>query len=53
MPVVGFMSARSADDRQGLAAAFRRGLSESGFPGLALAERLRRKADRFDPAWTM
>lgn len=31
MPVVGFMSARSADDRQGLAAAFRRGLNESGF----------------------
>jgi hypothetical protein len=31
MPVIGFMSARSADDRQGLAAAFRRGLNESGF----------------------
>jgi putative ABC transport system substrate-binding protein len=31
MPVIGFMSARSADDREGLAAAFRRGLNELGF----------------------
>jgi putative ABC transport system substrate-binding protein len=31
MPVIGFMSGRSADDREGLAAAFRRGLNEFGF----------------------
>jgi putative ABC transport system substrate-binding protein len=31
LPVVGFMSARSANDPEGLAAAFRRGLNESGF----------------------
>jgi putative tryptophan/tyrosine transport system substrate-binding protein len=30
-PVIGFLSARSAGDRGGLAAAFRRGLNESGF----------------------
>jgi putative tryptophan/tyrosine transport system substrate-binding protein len=30
MPVIGFMSARSADDREQLAAAFRRGLNEYG-----------------------
>jgi putative ABC transport system substrate-binding protein len=31
MPVIGFISVRSADDRQGLAEAFRRGLGELGF----------------------
>jgi putative tryptophan/tyrosine transport system substrate-binding protein len=32
MPVIGFMSARSADDRQGLGvAAFRQGLKDAGY----------------------
>jgi putative ABC transport system substrate-binding protein len=31
MPVVGFMSVRSADDSGWLVSAFRRGLNESGF----------------------